>query len=126
MLEKESLRGGYTSDSETSSTGGDRNTDVGDKMMESSMKYRSSVYIKTNGNGVEGEDPTKVCKEKSGGYSSDSEASTTATETNVIDGPKKVCRRQSELPSLYSFTSAGDHPGPERRLRTERQPSLQD
>ena len=91
MLEKDSQRGGYTSDSETSSTGGERNTAVGDQQLESSSKggYRSTVYIETNGNGIE--DPKKVFGGKNGGYNSDSEASTTAIETQVIAGPKRVC-----------------------------------
>ena len=88
MLEKENLRGGYTSDSETSSTGGTM-----DKEMESPSagRYRSSVYIEANGV----EDPKKVSGEKNGGYTSDSEASTTAIESNVgcpFFGAKKVCR----------------------------------
>ena len=87
--------GGYTSDSETSSAG-ERNTAMGDKQIKSpnTKGYRSSVYIKTNSNDSGIDNPEKVWGEKNGGYNtSDSEASTTATETNVIDGPKKVCRR---------------------------------
>ena len=99
MLEKESSRGGYTSDSETSSTGGERNTDMRDKQEESPStgRYRSTVYIENNGAGAGVEDPKMVSGEKSGGYTSDSEASTTATETNVgcpFLGAKKVCRRE--------------------------------
>ena len=76
MLEKERSPGGYNSDSETSSTG----------------RYLS-VYIRNNGNGSGIDDRKKVCGEKTGGYTSDSEAS---TEANVIDSPKKVCRRKRE------------------------------
>ena len=78
MLEKERSAGVYTSDSESSSTGG----------------YRSSVYIETNGSGTVG--PKKVGREKCGGDISDSEAQA-STETNVIDGPKKVCIEGREI-----------------------------
>ena len=104
MLEKDSQRGGYTSDSETSSTGGERNTAVGDQQLESSSKggYRSTVYIETNGNGIE--DPKKVFGGKNGGYNSDSEVSNTATETNMIEGPRKVCRRKTDrITNHYYF-----------------------
>ena len=86
MLEKERSPGGYASDSETSSTGG----------------YRSSVYIvRTNGNGSGIDDRKKVCGGKSGGYTSDStEAS---TEVNVIDAPKKVCRKKEERSYLEHY-----------------------
>ena len=92
--------GGYTSDSETSSAG-ERNTAMGDKQIKSpnTRGYRSSDSSDSSDTSDNGKDsgidnPEKVWGEKNGGYNtSDSEASTTATETNVIDGPKKVCRR---------------------------------
>ena len=110
MLEKENPRGGNTSDSET-------------EQMESPRTggYRSTVYIATNGNGTE--DPKKVSEEKTGGYTSDSEHSSTATETNLIEGPKKVCTYKRDFQKLLCFFLACDDRGPERRLRAERQSS---